>query len=485
MPASMPTSYRVFLGAPSIHDLANDPKTYSWRTTSSTSASNSKDVVVPTRTQSSRGGISAKPSMSMNKSIPRVESIQRENSTYAQIKLSQSFVLPKATLDEASRRISLIYRDLVLSGGGEEDEELGGGVKEDEHEEDEDDSGALESGIFEARTNTQDPDASSEGEFIPGLDPTRSVEVSVFRGVEQTTLISWPPSNSRIRDADETRDSNNNNNSFAAPSFLLDNTTEQSRSRIGAGDASNLNGNNPNRTSQFTGTQSQTQGLESQSFGAYSDASSIGRFPSFHFSLHALMPLAMLVNVHSNQNQNHPNVPKQNAGAAGWHGPGGPAHGQRKPAGPARKVNLLLAVLEVDGPDTIRLKKGADAGTQVSVLKLILGDEVGNVARLTAWRETAEEWGGMNGNAGVEVKRGDIVHIENVNAAYDAAPGTTMTTLSASPFLKSKLVVCYRTMPATPQDARLRPDLRLGISEPSVRRVAGIVEWFEQMAGIA
>jgi hypothetical protein len=75
------------------------------------------------------------------------------------------------------------------------------------------------------------------------------------------------------------------------------------------------------------------------------------------------------------------------------------------------KVNLLLAILEVEGPDFIRIKKGADAGKEVGILKLIMGDEGGNVCKLTAWRNIAEEWGGLGEGDGV--KRGDIVHIES------------------------------------------------------------------------
>lgn len=57
--------------------------------------------------------------------------------------------------------------------------------------------------------------------------------------------------------------------------------------------------------------------------------------------------------------------------------------------------------------------------------------------------------------------------------------------MTASPYLKSRLVICYRTMPYTHEDGTLRPDLRLGNSEPSVRKVSAIVTWFERMAGLA
>lgn len=62
-------------------------------------------------------------------------------------------------------------------------------------------------------------------------------------------------------------------------------------------------------------------------------------------------------------------------------------------------------------------------------------------------------------------------------------PGASMA-LTASPYLKSKLDICYRTMPYAHEDQRLRPDLRLGISDATVRKVAEVVKWFEGMAGL-
>lgn len=58
---------------------------------------------------------------------------------------------------------------------------------------------------------------------------------------------------------------------------------------------------------------------------------------------------------------------------------------------------------------------------------------------------------------------------------------STSISLSASTYLKSTLVVCYRTMPYTREDGRLRPDLRLAASEPCVRKVASTVSWFERI----
>ncbi|KAG5724386.1 hypothetical protein E4T56_gene16089 [Termitomyces sp. T112] len=175
-----------------------------------------------------------------------------------------------------------------------------------------------------------------------------------------------------------------------------------------------------------TPTYTQLETQETQSY-SYSDTSSIANFPNFHFSLHALTSLASLT--------------------------------KTSPKG-SRKVNVLLAALEVDGPDTIRIKKGVDAGKEVSVLSLILGDEEGAVCKLTVWREIADEWGGTGDTLGI--KRGDILLIENVTANWDTSSSPT---LSASPYLKSKMEICYRTMPYTHEDNQLRPDLRLGQSD--------------------
>lgn len=119
---------------------------------------------------------------------------------------------------------------------------------------------------------------------------------------------------------------------------------------------------------------------ESQSLN-YSDSSSIARFPKFHFNLHSITSLAA--------------IRKSGKTESG-----------------STKVNVLLAVLEVEGPDTIRTKKGPDAGKEISILKMILGDEDGSLSKLTAWRETANVWGG-SGPKDVAAKRGDVVLIES------------------------------------------------------------------------
>lgn len=70
-------------------------------------------------------------------------------------------------------------------------------------------------------------------------------------------------------------------------------------------------------------------------------------------------------------------------------------------------MNVLLPVLEVEGPDVICIQKGAEAGKQVGIFKMISGDEEGNMCQLTAWREVAEEWGGVGESVATE--REDIV----------------------------------------------------------------------------
>jgi hypothetical protein len=76
------------------------------------------------------------------------------------------------------------------------------------------------------------------------------------------------------------------------------------------------------------------------------------------------------------------------------------------------KTCLLLAVLEVDGPDEVTVRRGPDAGRVVSVLRLIVGDEAGTIRKLTAWRAVAEAWGGATQEA-VGMRRGDVVYFES------------------------------------------------------------------------
>jgi len=158
-------------------------------------------------------------------------------------------------------------------------------------------------------------------------------------------------------------------------------------------------------------------------------------------------------------------------------------------------VNVLLAAIEVEGPDAVRIKKGSDAGKEVSVLKMILGDEESSVCKLTAWRDVADSWGALG------IKRGDIVYLESTCTANSIGLGELMfpthhldltptcesgssITLTASPYNKPTAEICFRTMPYTQEDNRLRPDLRLAQHDAAVKKVAALAHWFERMAGL-
>ncbi|KAJ7745415.1 hypothetical protein DFH07DRAFT_16046 [Mycena maculata] len=327
----------VFLGAPSASEIHCDPSEYHWRTVSSQSA------------------------------------LHRQASSQA-----AANVYPPATLEAASRRISLMYNNVIF----------------DESEE-------------------EDPDEK------PGFHSLFRLSFkSLF--IETTadeTFITWPPT--------PPGDDSDSQEGQSVPSFF-----------------------NASKSMAQTDAQleSQFETQETQSYD-YSDASSIARFPKFHFSLNSLTSLTSLAKSRIKR---------------------------------TKKVSLLLVVLEVDGPDSFYFKKGKDAGKESFVLKMILGDEDGNVCKLTAWREVAQDWGGAGQEIGA--KRGDILFLTDVMAAFEP---TTTVTLTASPWQKPKLEICYRTMPYTHEDQRLRPDLRLGASDASVRKVAAVVRWFEDMAGLA
>ena len=69
--------YRVFLGAPSKTDIFNDAKSYKWHTISSSDS-------------------------------------HSNSSTRLRVEGSQSFIFPLATLEAASHRISLIYKNIIF-----------------------------------------------------------------------------------------------------------------------------------------------------------------------------------------------------------------------------------------------------------------------------------------------------------------------------------------------------------------------------------
>jgi hypothetical protein len=102
-------------------------------------------------------------------------------------------------------------------------------------------------------------------------------------------------------------------------------------------------------------------------------------------------------------------------------------------AGPTRrkrilKISFVAAVLEVDGPIAVQIKKGLEAGNVVSLLKLIIGDDEGIVLRLTAWRNTADVMAGYDEAECPGIKRGDVVAFQS--EAY--ACGNQFLCLSSS-----------------------------------------------------
>jgi hypothetical protein len=82
----------------------------------------------------------------------------------------------------------------------------------------------------------------------------------------------------------------------------------------------------------------------------------------------------------------------------------------------ALQVNVLMAVLEVEGPDAVTIRKGQHAGNQASILKMILGDGDENILKLTVWRDVAEMWG-IGTDAQPPIRRGDIVLFQSPSSA--------------------------------------------------------------------
>lgn len=111
-----------------------------------------------------------------------------------------------------------------------------------------------------------------------------------------------------------------------------------------------------------------------------SEGSSISRFPAFNFSLNNVSSLPSIMHSH-------------------------------KPNSASSKVTVLLGVLETEGPNYIKVKTGHYAGSEVALLKLIVGDDTGLMCKMVAWRDTAELWGGVDTDPGL--KRGDITLFES------------------------------------------------------------------------
>lgn len=113
--------------------------------------------------------------------------------------------------------------------------------------------------------------------------------------------------------------------------------------------------------------------------------SSFAIFPNFHFNLHDITSLGKLSARKADFNIDLP----------------------------IQKVSVLAAVLEISGLDVVRVKKGAAAGTEVAVISFVIGDHMGAIVKLTAWRETAENFDGSDGSH-PKIKKGDVVFFKGL-----------------------------------------------------------------------
>ncbi|GJJ15857.1 hypothetical protein Clacol_010135 [Clathrus columnatus] len=178
-----------------------------------------------------------------------------------------------------------------------------------------------------------------------------------------------------------------------------------------------------------------------------SEGSSVSRFPTFNFSLDGIAGLSSVVST-ARQKQRF------------------------------MKMNLLVGILEVDGPMyvTSKLKGNSE---EMGLLKLIIGDDGGQVCRIVVWRETAELWGGLLPD-GAALRRGDIVYFENIALTNTSVQkDSPLIQLVASPNHKSTAQICYRINGSTKEDMAFKPDLRLAQSIPCVRRVGEMVAWMQ------
>jgi hypothetical protein len=73
----------------------------------------------------------------------------------------------------------------------------------------------------------------------------------------------------------------------------------------------------------------------------------------------------------------------------------------------SKKISVLAGILDIAGPDYIRIRKGVDAGLEVALLKIVIGDEDGGICKVTVWRDLAEEWGQLLNRSDVVLFRGE------------------------------------------------------------------------------
>ena len=131
----MSTSYRVFLGAPTASDLRSihthdEERTYKWQTVSSSQSIARPVTTAPSNTWQSLGdevrcpGSLQAQGLSTSGSLIQVYGSKQRYAGSPKIGASsQSVVFPLATLEAASRRISLIYKNIIFDDDVDEEED--------------------------------------------------------------------------------------------------------------------------------------------------------------------------------------------------------------------------------------------------------------------------------------------------------------------------------------------------------------------------
>jgi hypothetical protein len=128
------SSYRVFLGAPTAADLQarklNHETAYQWDTVSSEQFARHVVTADPATSQSQAHDRSTsdnrQTTIRTSNSLSRIYSIRRYAGSPS-IGGTQSVIIPIATLEAASRRISLLYRNIIFDENAEEGEYEGVG----------------------------------------------------------------------------------------------------------------------------------------------------------------------------------------------------------------------------------------------------------------------------------------------------------------------------------------------------------------------
>jgi hypothetical protein len=119
----MSKTYRVFLGAPSIADIQRDITSYSWRTFSSSSSSDTTPLskkstrLLADQTGPSILGVSQTEAISTSNG----SAVEDDDAPVRSQVQSASVILTVDLLEMASERISMIYKDATF---GVDDEEL-------------------------------------------------------------------------------------------------------------------------------------------------------------------------------------------------------------------------------------------------------------------------------------------------------------------------------------------------------------------------